>query len=68
MRYVTLALAALALAGCVVIKSPPDPGPNAVGGSLAGAGVGALIGARAEGSASHSRLLYKRGRAGLLRA
>jgi uncharacterized protein YcfJ len=46
MRYVTLALAALALAGCVVIKAPPDPGPNAVGGSLAGAGVGALIGAQ----------------------
>jgi hypothetical protein len=46
MRYVSLALAAFALAGCVVIKSPPAPGPNAVGGSLAGAGVGALIGAQ----------------------
>jgi uncharacterized protein YcfJ len=47
MRYVTLALAAVALAGCVVVEPGPSQiTPNEIGGGLAGAGVGALIGAQ----------------------
>jgi uncharacterized protein YcfJ len=47
MRYVTLALAAVALAGCVVVEPGPSQiTPNEIGGGLAGAGAGALIGAQ----------------------
>jgi hypothetical protein len=42
MRYFALGLAALTLTGCVVVSG----GPNEVGGSLAGAGAGALIGSQ----------------------
>jgi surface antigen len=42
MRKLALAIAAFTLSGCVVAA----PGPNQLGGGLAGAGAGALIGAQ----------------------